>query len=99
MFEGIQRLINPPEIETDQLLTVSGIGLAINLFGMYATGGHHHHGHGHDHGHDHGHSHGNGDAHAHGHSNGNGHIHVHEKKEDHPVNGVSLAMVWQGGNG
>ncbi|KAL1411815.1 putative zinc transporter msc2 [Vanrija albida] len=83
MFEGVQRLIHPPEIETDQLLTVSGIGLAINLFGMYATGGHHHHGHGHDHGH--GHSHGNGDAHAH--SNGNGHVHVHEKKEDHRENG------------
>lgn len=38
-------------METHQLLLVSGIGLAINLWGMWATGGHHHHGH--SHGHDH----------------------------------------------
>ena len=31
-------------MNTDQLLLVSGLGLAINLFGLYATGGHHHHG-------------------------------------------------------
>lgn len=46
-------------METHQLLLVSGIGLAINLWGMWATGGHHHHGHshGHDHAHDHTHVH------------------------------------------
>lgn len=59
--------LDPPEMETRQLLLVSSIGLAINLWGMYATGGHHHHGHGHGHDHGHGHSH----AHSH---------HVHEKK-------------------
>ncbi|KAK8861656.1 hypothetical protein IAR55_002479 [Kwoniella newhampshirensis] len=53
IFEAIQRVIDPPEMETHQLLLVSGIGLAINLWGMYATGGHHHHGH--SHGHDHSH--------------------------------------------
>lgn len=42
-------------METHQLLLVSGIGLAINLWGMWATGGHHHHGH--SHGHDHRHIH------------------------------------------
>ncbi|AAW44947.2 cation:cation antiporter, putative [Cryptococcus deneoformans JEC21] len=51
IFEAIQRVYNPPEMETHQLLLVSGIGLAINLWGMWATGGHHHHGH--SHGHDH----------------------------------------------
>ncbi|AUB29023.1 cation:cation antiporter [Cryptococcus neoformans 125.91] len=59
IFEAIQRVYNPPEMETHQLLLVSGIGLAINLWGMWATGGHHHHGHshGHDHAHDHTHVH------------------------------------------
>lgn len=50
-----ERRYNPPEMETHQLLLVSGIGLAINLWGMWATGGHHHHGH--SHGHDHRHIH------------------------------------------
>ncbi|WRT65778.1 uncharacterized protein IL334_002727 [Kwoniella shivajii] len=71
IFEGIQRVLDPPEMEIKQLLLVSSVGLAINLWGMWATGGHHHHGHGHGHGHDHGNS--------HGHS----HIPVNEKKEDH----------------
>jgi zinc transporter 5/7 len=52
-------------MEIDRLLWVSSVGLAINLFGMWATGGHHHHGHGHGHDHGHGHSH---------------HIAVNEKK-------------------
>lgn len=97
IFEALQRVLDPPEMETQQLLLVSSIGLAINLFGMWATGGHHHHGHSHSHGHDHdhghGHSHGHSHAHAHGHghghehTNGNGHGHghgiVHDKKVDH----------------
>ena len=56
VFEAIQRLIDPPEMNTGQLLTVSAVGLAVNLVGMVATG----HGH-------HGHSHGGG-GHSHGHS-------------------------------
>lgn len=31
-------------MNTNQLLTVSALGLAVNLVGMFATG-HHHHGH------------------------------------------------------
>lgn len=46
-----KRSIDPPEMETNQLLLVSSIGLFINLWGMYATGGHHHHGHSHGHSH------------------------------------------------
>lgn len=41
------RSVDPPEMQTDQLLLVSSVGLAINLFGMFATGGHAHHGHSH----------------------------------------------------
>lgn len=34
-------------MNTSQLLVVSSVGLAVNLVGMLATGGHHHHGHSH----------------------------------------------------
>ncbi|GJN90397.1 hypothetical protein Rhopal_003408-T1 [Rhodotorula paludigena] len=57
VFEAIERLIDPPEMNTGQLLTVSAVGLAVNLVGMVATG----HAHG-------GHSHGGGGGHSHGHS-------------------------------
>lgn len=30
-------------MHTGQLLLVSTLGLAVNLFGMFAMGGHHHH--------------------------------------------------------
>lgn len=58
-------------MEMRQLLLVSSIGLGINLFGMWATGGHHHH---------HGHSHG-----GHGHDHGRSHAHVHHKKVSYPA--------------
>lgn len=64
VFEAIQRLIDPPDMNTGQLLTVSAVGLAVNLVGMVATG----HGH-------HGHSHGGGGGGGGGHS-GHGHSHV-----------------------
>lgn len=35
--------LDPPEMNTRQLLLVSTVGLAVNLFGMFAMGGHHHH--------------------------------------------------------
>ncbi|KAH9946505.1 cation efflux protein [Amylocystis lapponica] len=56
VFEAIQRLLDPPEMNTSQLLLVSTLGLGVNLFGMFAMGGHHHGGHSHSHGHSHGHS-------------------------------------------
>lgn len=46
VFEAIQRLLDPPEMNTGQLLVVSSLGLAVNLVGMVATG-HNHHGHSH----------------------------------------------------
>ena len=30
-------------MNTNQLLLVSSLGLGVNLFGMFAMGGHHHH--------------------------------------------------------
>jgi Co/Zn/Cd efflux system component len=34
--------LEPPEMNTSQLLLVSSVGLGVNLFGMFAMGGHHH---------------------------------------------------------
>ncbi|KAJ3481156.1 hypothetical protein NLI96_g7856 [Meripilus lineatus] len=34
VFEAVQRLMTPPEMNTSQLLLVSSIGLAVNLFGI-----------------------------------------------------------------
>ncbi|GAA5907356.1 cation diffusion facilitator family transporter [Sporobolomyces salmoneus] len=87
VFEAIQRLLDPPEMNTGQLLTVSAVGLAVNLVGMVATG----HGH-------HGHSHGGGGGGG-GHS-GHGHSHApvrsnstpfltNEKEAEKPHNGHS----------
>ncbi|KAI9228997.1 MAG: CDF-like metal transporter [Piptocephalis tieghemiana] len=65
LVEAVERLINPPEIETFQLLIVASLGLAVNLVGIFvfhhgqAHGHeehHHHHGHGHHH-HHHSHEH------------------------------------------
>ncbi|WVQ77395.1 hypothetical protein IAR50_007080 [Cryptococcus sp. DSM 104548] len=87
IFEAIQRVYDPPEMETQQLLLVSGIGLAINLFGMWATGGHHHHGHSHGHGHghsdalDHGHSHTTHDHSQHSHAPDTTHQHSHASSQ------------------
>ncbi|KAH9000237.1 cation efflux protein, partial [Lactarius akahatsu] len=85
IFEGIQRLMDPPEMNTNQLLLVSAVGLGINLFGMLAMGGHAHHGHSHSHGHQHGHGHGHShdhdhvhDAHDHMHSHSSVHYHEHD---------------------
>lgn len=76
MLEAVQRLIDPPEMNTEQLLTVSAIGLAVNLVGLVATGGHHHHHHGGGHSHDHGHGHGHGhDDHSHDHDHDHAHGH------------------------
>ncbi|CEH16085.1 related to zinc transporter [Ceraceosorus bombacis] len=39
VFEAIQRIMHPPEMHnTLQLLIVSGMGLGVNLFGMFAMG-------------------------------------------------------------
>jgi Co/Zn/Cd efflux system component len=42
MLMDMDRL-DPPQMNTTQLLLVSTVGLAVNLFGMFAMGGHAHH--------------------------------------------------------
>lgn len=42
---GFFHSLEPPEMNTSQLLLVSSVGLGVNLFGMFAMGGHHHHHH------------------------------------------------------
>lgn len=50
MIEAVERLMEPPEMTTDQLLLISTLGLGVNLVGIFAFNHGHHHGHGHDHG-------------------------------------------------
>ncbi|KAG2226677.1 hypothetical protein INT45_001024 [Circinella minor] len=64
IIEAIERLIDPPEMNTQRLLLVSFVGLIVNLVGIFAF----------NHGHAHGHSHG-GHDHHHGHDHGHGHGH------------------------
>ena len=72
VYEAIERLVEGSEMQRiGELLTVSTLGLVVNLVGVTAFG-HAHHGHSHG-GHDHGHSHG---THSHGHSH-NDHSHEH----------------------
>ncbi|XP_059155372.1 proton-coupled zinc antiporter SLC30A5-like isoform X2 [Physella acuta] len=75
--EALARMFEPPEVITERLLTVSVMGLLVNLIGIVAfqsslSHGHSHGGGGHGHSHGgggHGHSHGGG---GHGHSHGAG---------------------------
>ncbi|KAF9443664.1 cation efflux protein [Macrolepiota fuliginosa MF-IS2] len=90
VFEAIQRILEPPEMNTSQLLLVSTVGLGVNLFGMFAMGGHHHHGHSHSHGHGHGHSHSHvptppnlSPAHEASHSLPHSHSHSHTDSHSH----------------
>nr|CDS29897.1 zinc transporter 5 [Hymenolepis microstoma] len=64
---ALERIHQPPDINTDRLMAVSVGGLLVNLVGMFALGHTHSHGGG-----SHGHSHGGG---GHGHSHGSAHGH------------------------
>ncbi|KAI9142909.1 cation efflux family-domain-containing protein [Paraphysoderma sedebokerense] len=58
IVEAIERLIHPPEMNTDRLLLVAVMGFIVNMIGIFSFHhGHGHGGHGHSHGHDHGHDH------------------------------------------
>ncbi|XP_057297264.1 proton-coupled zinc antiporter SLC30A1-like [Hydractinia symbiolongicarpus] len=76
--EALKRMILPEEIEDARLVLITGgIGLLVNLIGLFLfhQHGHSHGGHGHSHG-GHGHSHG-GDRHSHvGHGHSHGHSHA-----------------------
>lgn len=55
--ESIERIYEPQRIETDGLLTVSVLGLLVNLVGLFFFHDHHDHHHHHGDGHDHHHHH------------------------------------------
>ncbi|KAI9823846.1 MAG: putative zinc transporter msc2 [Phylliscum demangeonii] len=94
VIEAIERLASGSQLKRiGELLTVSTLGLGVNLVGIMAFD-HAHHGHGHSHGgHSHGHSHG-GHDHGHGHSHDpasspnhkhdhHPHDHDHDHAHDH----------------
>lgn len=77
LSEGVERLIEPPEVKHERLFVVSVLGLLVNLVGIYAF----QHGHGHSHGGGgggHGHSHG-----GHGHSHESNHVDMHHSHDNH----------------
>jgi len=91
-IEAIQRIVNPPEINTERLILVSILGFCVNLVGLYAfhgakEGHGHSHGHSHSHGHKHKEKHEHGlkhkEKHEHGHDHGHDHDHGHEHGHDH----------------
>ena len=78
--ESLERLVEGVEVHRlGELLTVSILGLIVNIVGMMAFG-HAHHDHGHGHSHDHAHNHSHGHTHGHSHNHG-GHSHTHESKD------------------
>ena len=77
LTESLERLFDPPKVNTDRLLFVSVAGLLVNLFGIFAFHEAHHHAHGG--GCSHGHSH--GASHGHDHSHGDGHDHDHHDQD------------------
>lgn len=90
---AIQRLFDPPTVNTERLLVISVGGLVVNLVGIFAFRHAHSHGsssHGHSH-----HGHGNQGHGHHGHSHGHGHGHAHDDHHDRSVNmqGVFLHVV------
>ncbi|MCJ1439210.1 putative zinc transporter msc2 [Xylographa pallens] len=78
IYEAIERLVEGSQMQRlGELLTVSSLGLVVNLVGMFAFG-HAHHGHGHSHGgHDHSQESHDYSHESHNHAHG-GHDHDHE---------------------
>ncbi|KAJ2610711.1 putative zinc transporter msc2 [Coemansia sp. RSA 1365] len=77
-FEAIERLLYPPEMNTQRLLLVSFGGLVVNMLGILAFNGHHHH-------------HGGGCSHSHNHDHSHDHNHSHHRS--HNMQGVFLHVM------
>lgn len=105
LSEGVERLIEPPEVKHERLFVVSVLGFLVNLVGIYAFN---HGGHGHSHGGgggSHGHSHGGGEhshqdipmldhnGHGHGHSHDHGHSHNLGSGNSQIMRGVFLHIL------
>ena len=96
VFESIERFIEPKEIDSENLILVSFLGLVVNIIGLVFAHDHgdHDHEHGHDHSHHHSHEHRHDEKHHHNESSEENekleeekheHEHSHEKenKETH----------------
>ena len=96
VFESIERFIEPKEIDSENLILVSFLGLVVNIIGLVFAHDHgdHNHEHGHDHSHHHSHEHCHDEKHHHNESSEENekleeekheHEHSHEKenKETH----------------
>uniref|UniRef100_A0A1A9X232 Cation efflux protein transmembrane domain-containing protein n=1 Tax=Glossina brevipalpis TaxID=37001 RepID=A0A1A9X232_9MUSC len=104
LSEGVERLIEPPEVKHERLFVVSVLGLLVNLVGIYAFN---HGGHGHSHAGGHGHSHDVGSgSHSHSHSNvhidmnnhqainiDSGHKHSHGHSHGDEITGTNSQMM------
>ena len=67
VFESIERFIEPKEIDSENLILVSFLGLVVNIIGLVFAHDHgdHNHEHGHDHSHHHSHEHCHDEKHHH----------------------------------
>ncbi|MCJ1310619.1 putative zinc transporter msc2 [Agyrium rufum] len=79
IYEAVERLVEGSQMQRiGELLTVSSLGLVVNLVGITAFGhAHHGHGHSHDHGHDH------AEAHQHEHESHRHHDHHHDHNHEY----------------
>ena len=57
VFESIERFIEPKEIDSENLILVSFLGLVVNIIGLVFAHDHGDHDHGHEHSHEHSHEH------------------------------------------
>ncbi|KAK6155152.1 hypothetical protein DH2020_009400 [Rehmannia glutinosa] len=83
-LESFERILDPQEISTSSLLSVSIGGLVVNIVGLIFFHEEHHHAHGGSgpcsHSHSHSHTHPEGDSHSNHHDH---HLHEHDNKLDH----------------
>ena len=77
VFESIERFIEPKEIDSENLILVSFLGLVVNIIGLVFAHDHDDHDHGHSHEHNHNHEH----EHDHEHCQDESHHHNEEKSK------------------
>ncbi|KAG4193368.1 hypothetical protein ERO13_A07G217400v2 [Gossypium hirsutum] len=81
VLESFERILDPQEISTNSLLTVSIGGLVVNVVGLIFFHEEHHHAHGGSCSHSHSHSHSHSDSHSRDHHHQ--HSHDHESHVEH----------------
>ncbi|EYU44685.1 hypothetical protein ABFS82_08G016700 [Erythranthe guttata] len=82
-LESFERILDPQEISTASLLSVSIGGLAVNIVGLIFFHEEHHHAHGGSSSCSHSHTHVDAHSHSHDHSNSNSHSHSHDHSNSH----------------